>query len=119
MVGVSSIRVELEGMTKKPHGVGARIIQGTFTLTNIGSSVVNAKELGLRTIQDLKVQSTTPGLATLVVCDVNRPGSFDNTASVSVYRTATGSIVPDDGTVAVFSDIGVGTHAVRFMGMGE
>ena len=78
---MATFTVGLKGKTEKAQGgLGPRIVEGLITHIYTGDAV-HAKDIDLKTINTLVVQSAINGTATPYVT-VNDPGGLNNYASV-------------------------------------
>lgn len=101
---MSTITVDLVGKTEVPHGVGARVVEGSMSIKSY--ETLTCDNLGLRTIHSV-VPVQPPG--TILNVYVGAPGTFGNQGSVSGFHLAT-------TTSAIATTVAL---AFRYIAMGE
>ena len=85
---MATFTVGLKGQTVKPHGPGARIVEGEITgSTAVTGVTINAKDIGLQTIHNLHASGYNAGTSFIVKLGTFIPGdkTAANYASVTAY----------------------------------
>ena len=104
---MATFTVGLRGQTEKPHGPGARIVEGEITgASGDTATTIDAKDIELRTIYNLQVVGYTTGTHYTVKLGTFTPGDIAaaNYASVTAYGGTEGpQVAVKLGTFRIFA----------------
>ena len=107
----TTFTVGLKGQTEKPHGIGARIVEGEIKGGSGDTAMtINAKDINLRTIYNLQVVGYTTGTHYTVKLGTFKTGDHaaENYASVTAY-----------GGTASHGQVAVNLGTFRVLAVGE
>ena len=103
----TTFTVGLKGQTEKPHGLGAKIVEGEIKGGSTSTAMtIHAKDVGLQTLYNLQVAGYTTGTFYTVKIGTFAPGdrAASNYASVTAYGGAAGTTVAVNlGTFRIFA----------------